>query len=261
MTATYCGGRWCAVCSRIRAARAIDAYMPVVETWDAPHMVTLTIPNIPGEDLPTALRRMAAVFESCRRAMKRTHGAPLIGIRKIEVTYNERTKTFHPHYHVVVEGREAAWLLRTLWLDRFEGEALSIAQDVRPCDRGALLELFKYTTKLVTGSKKGAMIIPASALDVIFRALRGKRVWQPLGFRLAKEAAEAIESEEIELDQSADVVKRAGEEVWWMWDFDAADWVDRETGETLSDYVPSGVMRKLVASIAGPERVAVVDDG
>lgn len=263
MTTRYCGNRWCVVCSRIRTARAINLYMPVIDAWESAYLVTLTVPNCSGEDLAGTIAEMLKVFTSCKRAIQRAGGA-LVAVRKTECTYNRQRGDYHPHFHVLVCGREAAEGLRRLWVDRWKGAAVWDAQDVRPCDRGGVLELFKYFTKLLTPAVKGSRrgVMPVEALDTIFRAMRGRRVWQSVGFTLPKELEEEIEGETLEVTGSA-AFKRETERVFWEWHQELADWVDSETGESLSEYEPTESYRKLVEGIGGEVAgsVVAVDDG
>lgn len=256
----YCGNRWCLVCSRIRTARAINAYLPVIETWDAPHMVTLTVRNCTGDELRTTIRGMLETFTSCKRAIRRTGGVPFRAVRKLECTYSLERRDYHPHLHVIVEGREAAEMLRALWLRRLPAVAESGGQDVRPCDTTALLELFKYFTKLTTkvGRKGARRVAPLAALDTIFQAMKGRRVWQPVGFTLPKEIEEAIEGEEIEVAGTR-AFKREVERVYWQWVQEVADWIDQETGEALAEYTPGEGYVQFVESIGRDDGEMVVE--
>ena len=259
LSSHYCGQRWCLTCNRIRTGRAISIYLPVLRSWGSPHLVTLTVRNCKGEALSAVLDRMREVFQSCRRAIVRTHQLPFVGLRKLECTYNHVRDDYHPHFHVIVDGAEQAELLRLLWLRRWKGEAGKEGQDVRPCDEGGLREIFKYFTKLATkidGVRR--MAIPPAALDIIFQAMRRRRVWQSIGFVLPKEAEESIEADELEVTGTV-AFRRPAERIYWEWNQGIADWMDRETGEVLSEYQPGEKFRQFVESIqAGP--VAVVSD-
>ena len=259
LSSHYCEQRWCLTCNRIRTGRAINVYLPVLRSWASPHLVTLTVRNCKGEDLAGTLDRMREVFQSCRRAIVRTHQLPFVGLRKLECTYNHVRDDYHPHFHVIVEGAEQAELLRSLWLRRWKGQAERWGQDVRPCDETALREVFKYFTKLATkvdGVRK--MSIPPAALDTIFQAMRRRRVWQSIGFILPKEVEESIEADELVVTGTP-AWRRPAERIYWEWDQGASDWFDRETGEALSEYQPGAAFRRFVESIeAGP--VAVVSD-
>lgn len=249
LTARYCGNRWCLVCNRIRTARAIEAYKPVLEGWESPYMVTLTVRNCGADDLSSTLDAMVKTFASCSRSIRRTAGIALTAVRKLECTFNIRENSYHPHYHVIVDGKAQADLLRDLWLRRFPDCTEEAGQDVRPCGDGSLQELFKYFTKLTTKTKdKHKRLIPIEALHVIFRAMRGRRVWQPIGFVLPKEVEAAIESEVIEVEGSQ-AFKRDNDQIYWEWDQELSDWIDRGTGELLSEYVPSDRFRSFVESM------------
>jgi hypothetical protein len=257
LTSKYCGNRWCMVCNRIRTARAINAYVPVVETWGESFFVTLTLRTVTAEELPERIESMLKVVKGIGRSVRETHKLPFQAIRKLEVT-SRPGGLYHPHLHLVVEGREQAELLRSLWLKRYPMLATAEAQNVVSCNEGTLVELFKYFTKLTTKTVDGKRIIPVVELDTIFRAMRGRRVWQPMGFRLPKEIEEAIETEAIEVDAS-DAVKRIEETVDWQWSQQVADWVDHETGECLSEYEPGGGFRSFVESVAGGLTTLEVD--
>ena len=257
----YCGNRWCLVCSRVRTARAIGAYMPILSGWGDPHLVTLTVRNCSAEELPGTIDTMMQKFTSCKRSMVRTHGFEVMAVRKLECTYNTGRNDYHPHFHILINGRQQAELLRELWLSRFPTRAEASGQDVRPADAGSLMELFKYFCKLMTrtGAKGERGMIPAGALDTIFRAMRGRRVWQPVGFKLSREEEEAIEGDELEVTGTA-AWKRLDERVYWQWDQDVADWIDGETGETLSEYEPGERYRSLVAGVDGQHNGGAITD-
>lgn len=257
----YCGNRWCLVCGRIRTARAINAYMPILSEWEEPHLVTLTRRNVPGESLSEVLDEMMAAFTSCKRSIKRTHGFEFKAVRKTECTYSLSRKDYHPHFHVIVEGRAQAELLRDLWLDRLGQDAEPDGQDVRPCDEHSLMEVFKYFTKLTTKghSRTERAWMPPEALDMIFRAMRRRRVWQPLGFKLRADEDAAIEDDEIEVDGSPSF-KREAERVLWEWEQELSDWVDLSTGEALSEYRPAEKLRHFVEQACEPTPVSEKPD-
>lgn len=251
----YCGSRWCMVCNRIRTAKAIHAYLPVAEAWgDDAFFVTLTVQNCVGWELKKTIQAMLKAFTSCQRTMKRTMGIPLMAIRKIEVTYNPTTDTYHPHFHCIVNGEVEAEALRFLWLDRAPTNVSPLAQDVRKLDNTGMIEVFKYFTKLLTTDKNGKKGVDAPSLNVIFSQIKGLRTYQPVGFKIKDYAMEDVDL--FDPDGELNVVavdgafKRHGDIVNWIWMQDYADWVDPETGECLTDYTPSDKWRDLCDSIA-----------
>ena len=161
---------------------------------------------------------------------------PLVGLRKLEVTYNAIRNDFHPHYHLVVSGHQVAGDLVSEWLKTFP-EAHRSAQDIRPADMDSTMELFKYFTKLLTKKGKGPAVVYAGALDVIFQAMKGLRVFQPMGLR--KDVSEDIDEVQAEVYQDLDI----DDDGIWQWT--DHDWVQKATGEVLSDYNPSAALQEL----------------
>ena len=248
----YCGARWCLVCSRVRTARAIEAYEPIVEKWSEPYMVTLTVRNVSGDDLARTLDDFARIFDLCKRSITGTHRLPFVAIRKLECTFSVHRGDYHPHLHIVIEGREQAELLRSLWLQRCGERADVAGQDVRPCNGNAVKELAKYMTKLTVRIHKtdGMRAAPVWALDRIFTAMKGRKSLQCFGFRLDRVVEQGIEGDDLHVT-AADAVVRTEEKapIYWRWEQAAADWIDHETGEVLSGYDPSERFRVFVESI------------
>jgi hypothetical protein len=257
---TYCGNRWCWNCVRIRTALSINKYLPILKTWTDVHSVTLTVRNVPGDELRATIEQMLAGFTAAKRAIKRTDHCPFKALRKLECTYNIATDEYHPHFHVHVEGKRAAKLLVKRWLDEFPDTANKKAQHIARVDASDeknLVELFKYFTKLLTKVRSNSwgketlrsIPIPPAALDVIFRSIKGHRIYQPVGFVAPKTAAD--DEGELPLDAGTAALSRPSESVSWEWNQKAADWVDAETGDCLTQYEPVEKFRKLVEALEG----------
>jgi hypothetical protein len=240
---SYCGNRWCMVCGRIRTARAIQRYLPAVESWQDKHLVTLTVRNVPKAELRPTLDGMIKAFQGVKLAMRRTDRVKLVALRKLECTYNERTGEFHPHFHVIVAGEDAARLLVLRWLEAYPESANVKGQDIRRCDIATVREVFKYFTKLVAHTR---MVAP-SALDVIFQSMKGHRVYQPVGFTSNPMLHDDEDSTIVPLE-STEATVRSTERVHWEWCQGATDWVDLDNGECLTGYQPSDGFRILVTS-------------
>lgn len=251
----WCGHRWCPVCGAIRTARAWHAYGPTVQAWQGGQMVTLTVPNCSALLLRKTVRDMHHAFATLTRALKRKYGKDAVRmIRTTEVTYNGDKAspaygTYHPHMHLLVDGAAVAESVRDGWLERWP-EAKRVAQDVRPATAGAVAELFKYTTKLLTSDKK---VVPLFALDTIYTAVRGLRLWQPVGVRALTDDAAGDDTAEMDQTESTPAITRPTEEVVWAWQQGVHDWVDGATGECLTGYAPSAGR---VAFLATLERMA-----
>jgi hypothetical protein len=58
----YCNNRWCLVCNRIRSAKLIKSYEKEIESLPDLQFVTLTIPNVHGDDIKKSIELMQINF-------------------------------------------------------------------------------------------------------------------------------------------------------------------------------------------------------
>jgi len=233
ITGKYCNNRWCLTCNRIRTAKLINGYRKTLSELNDKTFITLTIPNVKGNELSDAINDMISEFKKMQKTFAKRK-TPIVGIRKLEVTFNAERCDFHPHFHLVVSGYEIANEIVSEWLKR-NITANVKGQNIKQADDNSIMELFKYFTKIVT--KKSIYI---SALDTIFSAMRNRRVFQPMG--IEKDISEDIEN--IQAEVIEDLQFR---EAVWTW-IDT-DWVNPETGETLTGYAPSENVTTLIKSI------------
>jgi hypothetical protein len=222
LTGKYCNNRWCLICNRIRTAKLINGYKETLSNLKNKRFITLTVPNCKAEDLPITLELMYKTLRDISKKFSK-YREPLIGIRKTEVTYNPIKDTFHPHFHLIISGKQIGNNVIDEWLKRLPTANIK-AQDNREAGENSYLELFKYFTKLITNKR-----FHADALNVIFEAMYGKRTFQPMGIR--KDV-----SEDVDAIQSIIYDDLIPEEKNWTWIEN--DWIDKETGETLTGYTP-----------------------
>jgi len=221
LTSRYCNQRWCLVCNRMRTAKLMKGYLPSIDEMKDPQFVTLTRPNVKGGYLRSTFGSMQSKFTQCRDTLRK-QGITLVGIRKVETTYNQERNDFHPHFHCIIDGKKESELLKEQWLIKHP-KALHYLQKVKPCTDP--IELFKYFTKLTT---KDGQFLPVP-MDIAFRAMKGKRVFQPFG-GIKKE------SEEVEVKESTQCDWK--DEQTEIWTFESSgkfsDWYN-SNGEALSE--------------------------
>ena len=242
ITSRYCNNRWCAVCNRIRIAKLANGYKSPLAALINPQFVTLTVPNCSADVLRERIIEMQSVFKAISETIKRRRqrgsiSYQIVGIRKIECTFNAFRGDYHPHFHLIVEGYPAAFELLSQWLVRFPSTSLK-AQDIRPVTAGSELELFKYFTKIVTKTGCGDYRIFVKELDVMFTAMVGLRVFQPIGLR--KDICEDICDLRSEF---IDGLEGDGYLEWYK-----TDWYYLSSGEGLTSYEPNDAMKTLVRS-------------
>ncbi len=224
ITAHYCNTRICHICNRIRTAKLMNGYISQLQKLGSLQFVTLTIPNCSVTELAETIDLILKSFSNIIRVIRERRKIRVSGIRKLEITYNYITNTYHPHIHVLVDS-DVGDVIVTEWLKRFE-KARVQAQDIRNADKNALNEIFKYSTKIVTKSKNRLEVfIPA--LDNIMISLRGRRCFQPFGsIKKIEEDVIGIESVEYEEIEPYDFIE-------WIWD--ECDW--RAENKTLTGYI------------------------
>lgn len=248
-TSKYCKHRWCKVCNRVRTAELLNGYEPEIKAMEAPHFLTLTIPNVKGEILKESIKEMLATVRKIQD-LRRKHKKPLFKcIRKLECTYNPDRDDFHPHLHFIIDTEQAAIEFKQEWLIYYP-TASTKGQDIRPAHKP--IELFKYFAKLTSKSSKdkkelyGKKLIKQEwhypqALDLIFRAIKGMRIIQPMGgIEYVEEDIKEIDSQTIE-DGSIEIEETA----LWKWhriggdgEKITYDWLNTYTGELLTNFEP-----------------------
>lgn len=221
---TYCKNRWCLTCNRIKTARLINAYLPQLEQLFQPVFVTVTLPTVPGEELPARIANMESQWReisknSIKPAYKKNHN-PFKGIRKAECTIRPNGM-YHYHFHLILnDWAQAEWLV-SQWLKRFP-EADRKAQDIRFANEFAFRELFKYAFKAEVKSNNKTN---AKRYDLVFSALRGKRTYQAFG------GIKAIEENFSDDDLTNAIVLEGMYNKIFKWCVD--DWYEKGSGEAL----------------------------
>lgn len=242
LVTSYCKQRWCAVCNRIRTAKAISGYLPVIRVLDDLYFVTLTKKTVNADDLKASIELMNRTWRQITDRARHTRNL-FQGVRKAECTIRPGG-LYHYHFHVIVSGKEnAEWLVKN-WLKRMKGNADPKAQDLRPADDRSLKEVFKYFTKLTASNKKGERTLyDYSRMDVIFQAMRGRRVFQPFGgLRIVSEELEDVNGQDFECLEEAEQV--------WQWH--SEDWING-AGECLTGYRASDGFKRLFSETTGGE--------
>ena len=224
----FCNTRICNVCNRIRTAKMMNGYISQMQKFSSIEFITLTIPNCKAEDLPGTIAIMYKEIYNIIGVFRKKKDS-IHGIRKLEITYNNETDTYHPHYHLLIEGGKGKLIVNE-WLKRFPKANIK-GQDYREADNNSLNEIFKYTTKILFKNKenKGSFLIIANAINTIMSAMYGKRSIQAFG---------CIRKVSEEVDEDIKILSYEGvkeyEFMEWIWN--SCDWVNK-VNETLSGYI------------------------
>jgi len=229
ITSLYCGQRWCVTCNRIRTAELISAYYPEISQLEDPRFITLTLKNCKGEELRDRVQWMNKTWAKIQKKIYRNKS--IKGYRKLEVTHNLRFNDFHPHFHAIVNKQENSQYIIGEWMKLVREAGIEVDeqfQNDKPADTGSMLELFKYTTKILPKKPKGKtykeMFAAAGAnkkflqgQDLIYQALFRVRTFQPFGFKPIKDVQEdkvSVQSQEIDINAPDGQYLRTGRGNW-----------------------------------------------
>lgn len=169
--ANFCRDRLCPMCSWRRTYKIfgqVSKIMDVIENDYAFLFLTLTVPNVSASELPAKIDQMQKAFNvymryvSIKRAVKGY-------LRILEITYNRKSRTFHPHFHVIIAVapsyfKKSDYIKRDDWLymwqkamkdfsitqvdvrrvkDKFSSDCVEAVQSIK----SAVAEVAKYAVK------------------------------------------------------------------------------------------------------------------
>lgn len=220
--ASFCGNRFCPMCSWRVACKdsfEISILMEHLRKEEDKEFIflTLTTPNVKGEELDSAIRGYNKAFE---RLSKRKEVKNIVKgyIRKLEVTYNadntsKSYDTYHPHFHVVLAVNRSyftdtkQYINHDRWLNLWREATgdFSITQvDIRKAkanDYKEVYELAKYS------AKDTDYLINREVFTVFYKALKGKQVLVFSG--LFKEAHKMFQNGDLDMYKQLDTIEYA----------------------------------------------------
>jgi hypothetical protein len=268
---SYCKNRWCMVCNHNKTAELINGYYYEIEAMKDKQFVTLTYQNVTAENIAPALKMYKNFWRQwylkkmdetkpIRRILKKGkdldcdtedlqdifENQRIKGILKFECTYNANTQskwfdTYHPHIHILIDGKKNAEQLQKDWLIFCKQNELIAdpqAQKIKPCDNSIAKELFKYFTKI--SSSTGKVIVDEfgnidiekkiyiHALDTMFQTMKGFQVFTAFGIKKMKK-----EEEEEKIKVDANDIENS-----FMWDPKKINWINHNK-DKICNYKPS----------------------
>lgn len=218
--ASFCGNRFCPMCSWRVACKdslEISILMEHLRKEEDKEFIflTLTTPNVKGDELDNSIKSYNKAFE---RLIKRKEVKSIVKgyIRKLEVTYNsdkisESYDTYHPHFHVVLAvsksyfTQSSQYINHDRWLNLWRESTgdFSITQvDVRKArinNYKEVYELAKYS------AKDSDYLINREVFAVFYNALKGKQVLVFSG--LFKDAHKMFKNGELDVYRKVDEIK------------------------------------------------------
>lgn len=106
--------RFCPNCRKLDLAKSINHFQKpfkkLLDDGNYPYLLTLTVPNCKAEDLINTINYLNKCFLRLYRGFGETNQHTIgfreleftAALRVLEITYNFREKTYHPHFHCIV---------------------------------------------------------------------------------------------------------------------------------------------------------------
>lgn len=166
-SANLCRDRMCPTCSWRLSLKRFAEMCAVCQTCQditsyKAGFLTLTVKNCRAKDLKQTLKDMSVAWNRMLATVKKQI-AVFGWARSVEITYNEQTFTFHPHYHIIIlldptadEGRCRAYFHKKwsqAWKEDYDPitDYREISADKTDIDQpdftAAILETYKYAVK------------------------------------------------------------------------------------------------------------------
>lgn len=221
--ANFCRERLCSMCNFRRSLKLCSNMFKILDDFDGKYSfisLTLTIPNVNGEDLPKAISKLMKGIQKLFH-YRRVKNSVLGYFRSLEMTYNKEKHNYHPHYHFMLAVdksyfaskkyiKESEWL--ELWRLAMGDDTIS-QLDVRrlyyvdsngihhtaysPEDiKKGSLEFTKY-------SVKSADLVDFDVMYNFYRAFKNRRLVDYQG--VFRDALNRLQLADVE-DENADLI-------------------------------------------------------
>ena len=102
-----CKDKFCNNCKKVKQASRMSRYIPELEKYsDNLYHITLTIPNVNGNDLDSTLKHMSESYRTLMRIFRGNYKLSFVNfdelgyqgcVRSLEITFDG--DNYHPHYH------------------------------------------------------------------------------------------------------------------------------------------------------------------
>lgn len=248
--------RFCPNCKKLDLAKFIHGYGKIFnnmlfENYN-PYLLTLTVPNVKGCELKSEIEKMNKSFNRFFKAFSQPIGKGEHGfkdrliffegaLKVLEITYNKKTDTYHPHFHCMMFSKDynegdfkkhikGAWSnkkqeylynseidiqIMKLWYMCYNKIRLSSKEylnlsnnwfdlymcDIREMDCDGIYEVLKYTFK-------DTDINSYEVFKTMVLSLENKRIRQGYGLLKNLKCEDIDEGTELSLDDFLQVDKK-----------------------------------------------------
>ena len=191
--ANFCRDRLCPMCAWRRSYKVYSQLSQIIDFLNNKYsylFLTLTVPNVSSDELSDAIDNINKGF-SLLFKKKRVKTAVKGFFKALEITYNSKTNTFHPHLHVVLAVlpsyftsrdyiKRSEWL--QLWCESVND--FSITQvDIRKCYgtsdddfTSSVSEVAKYSVKSSDYLRLDDFAYSVELVSVLHQVLKNRRL-------------------------------------------------------------------------------------
>lgn len=169
LVGNYCRNRWCVPCGNARSAHLAECFKSALKN-ERSRFITLTIRS-DGEPLADLVEHLYASFRRLQRSQfwKNTITG---GVAFLETKFNHRKERWHPHLHLIVQGKFVPQKqLSEVWETVSGGSRIVDVRLIRSANE-AINYVTKYATKPALATIKDH---PELLIEAIL-ALHGKRM-------------------------------------------------------------------------------------
>jgi plasmid rolling circle replication initiator protein Rep len=220
--ANFCKQRLCPVCNYRRSTMMWHKINEIVQQFEKNEFVfiTLTVRNCKGEELSSTIDHLLNSFK--RITNRKTWKKCFIGyVRGLEITYNPRENTFHPHIHILVATSEKYFkehyvdihYLQKWWMESANLDYYAQV-DIRKVKNKekAVAEVAKYAVKMSDILENGISSQRLRATQILGSCLSGRRLIST-GGEITKKARQL----KINLDDDYDGFSARETSTFYQW--------------------------------------------
>lgn len=224
----FCKNRFCPFCSWLKAKRTAFELLELIKVVEYTEklafiFITLTVPNVPRE----SLREEIENFNKSFKRLFQTEEFKAFNkgfIRKLEVTYNEKRKDYHPHFHLVVAVNKSYFKSRNymskrrlleLWQKATRNSNITQV-DIKPCRMDTVKQIMELATY---SAKQGDLYSSKEVFDGFYEGLFRKKLLVYNGiFKEYKKKIEVGEVDPAEVMELNQVLEEATKEICLIWE-------------------------------------------
>lgn len=184
--AWFCKDKLCPICGWRRSLKLSYWNEKIIKEVESTNhggtyvFLTLTVKNCHGDYLHDTIKMIQHGFDKMfRRAVFKKYCMGFI--RSLEVTYNEQTREFHPHLHVLMLMEKSYWRYRTVNGKRKRIPELSQSDYIDYWQRACDLDYKPNVDIRRVKRKKGYDSLEKAVLEI------SKYAFKPLNFRYLNE--------------------------------------------------------------------------